>query len=64
MILQYADTYKSKYVCSVILAVISVISGMIPYLAVARMVTAMIEHQEKEMSFYLLWCAVAAGGYI
>lgn len=64
MILQYADTYKSKYVCSVILAVISVISGMIPYLAVAGMVTAMIEHQEKEMSFYLLWCAVAAGGYI
>ena len=64
MILQYADTYKSKYVCSVILAVISVISGMIPYLAVAGMVTAMIEHRDKEISFYIFWCAVAAGGYI
>ena len=64
MILQYACTYKSKYVCSVIMAVISVVSGMIPYLAVAGMVTAMIEHQDKKISFYLLWCAVAAGGYI
>ncbi|MBR6923924.1 MAG: ABC transporter ATP-binding protein, partial [Oscillospiraceae bacterium] len=64
MIMQYADTYKSKYVCSVVLAVISVFSGLIPYLAVAKMVAAMIEHQDKEISFYLLWCAVAAGGYI
>ena len=64
MIMQYADTYKNKYVCSVVLAVISVVSGMIPYLAAAGMITAMIEHRDKELSFYLIWCAAAAAGYI
>ena len=64
MILQYADTYQNKYVCSVVLAVISVVSGMLPYLAVAGMVTAMTEHQDKKISFYLIWCAAAAAGYI
>lgn len=64
MILQYADPHKRKYAYSVVLAVISVIFGMIPYFAVARMVTAMIEHQDRKIRFYMLWCAAAAGGYI
>lgn len=41
MIMECAKQYKNKYVCSVVLAVISVICGMLPYFAVAKMVTAM-----------------------
>ncbi len=64
MIIQYAEQYKSKYVCSVVLAVISVICGMVPYFAVAKMVTAMISNEEKDISFFVLWCIAAAAGYI
>ena len=64
MIMQYAGSYKSKYVCSVILAVISVVCGMVPYFAVAKMVTAMISHENKDLSFFAVWCIVAAAGYI
>ena len=64
MIMQYAGSYKSKYVCSVILAVISVVCGMVPYFAVAKMVTAMIGHEDKDLSFFAVWCIVAAAGYI
>ncbi|EGC03149.1 ABC transporter, ATP-binding protein [Ruminococcus albus 8] len=64
MIMQYAGSYKRKYVCSVVLAVISVACGMVPYFAVAKMVTAMIGHEEKDMSFFVMWCAAAAVGYI
>lgn len=64
MIMQYAEQYKSKYVCSVVLAVISVICGMLPYFAVAKMVTAMINHEDRDISFFALWCIAAAAGYI
>ncbi len=64
MIMEYAKQYKSKYVCSVVLAVISVICGMVPYFVVAKMVTAMISHEEKDISFFVLWCIAAAAGYI
>lgn len=62
--MQYASGYKSKYACSVVLAVLSVVSGMVPYFAVAKMVSAMIEHQDKDISFFVMWCAAAAIGYI
>lgn len=64
LIMQYASGYKSKYACSVVLAVLSVVSGMVPYFAVAKMVSAMIEHQDKDISFFVMWCAAAAIGYI
>ena len=64
LIMQYAGSYKSKYVCSVVFAVISVVCGMVPYFAVAKMVTAMIGHEERELSFFALWCIAAAAGYI
>ena len=64
MIMRYAAPYKGKYTGSVILAVIGVISGMVPYFAVAQMVTAMLGHEDRDISFYLLWCAVGAAGYI
>lgn len=37
---------------------------MLPYFAVAKMVTAMISHEERDISFFLLWCIAAAAGYI
>ncbi len=64
LIMEQAAAYKGKYICSVVLAVIAVVSGMVPYLAVAEMVTAMIGGEDKDISFYVLWCIIAAAGYI
>ena len=64
MIMRYAGMHKSKYIKSVILAIISVVSGMVPYFAAAQMVTAMLDGSDKDLSFFLIWCAIGAAGYI
>ena len=64
MIMQYAGSHKSKYTCSVILAVISVVCGMVPYFAAAEMVSAMIGQEEKDLYFFGVWSIAAAAGYI
>ncbi|MCR5478889.1 MAG: ABC transporter ATP-binding protein/permease [Ruminococcus sp.] len=64
LIMQFAKEHKSRYICSVILAVISVICSMVPYFAAAKMIAAIIGGSGEQMSFYAAWCAVAAAGYI
>ena len=64
LIMDYAGAYKGKYICSMILAIISVVCGMVPYFSVAKMVTAMIGHEDKGLSYFAAWCAAAAVGYI
>lgn len=64
LILDYALLHKGSYLKSILLAVLGVVFGMIPYAAVARMVSAMIGKEGKALPFYLLWCCVAALAYI
>jgi len=63
LIIKFAAAYKSRYICSVICAVISEILGMVPYFAVAAMITALLAGK-SEVLFFLGWCLAAAGGYI
>ena len=47
--------HRSGYILSILLAVLGVSSGMIPYFAVARIVNLLL-NGETAFSAYLLWC--------
>ncbi len=56
-IMEFAGMNKRAYFFSVIMAIISVLAGFVPYWFVAKIVRAMIDG-EKDISFYLTECAV------
>ena len=56
-----AGEQKKQYVRSIILAVIGVAAGMLPYFAVARMVIALLSGV-AERAYYGRWCLIAAAG--
>jgi len=56
-ILEFAGMNKRAYFFSVIMAIISVLAGFVPYWFVAKIVRAMIDG-ERDLSFYLKECAV------
>lgn len=58
-----AGKNKSKYYQAIVLAVIGVASGFVPYIAVAKMLVALIGG-ESDLAFYGMWCLIAAAGYI
>ncbi|WP_353096141.1 hypothetical protein [Tissierella praeacuta] len=58
-----AGEQKKKYMGSIILAILGVAAGIVPYLAVARMVIGLI-NGNQESEFYGVMCLVAAGGYL
>lgn len=58
-----AGEHKKKYVLSVVLAIIGVAAGIVPYFAVARILIALIDGS-RELSFYAGYCLVAAVGYL
>ncbi len=57
-VLEFAGMNKSAYLTSVVMAIISVIAGFVPYLFVANIIRAMIAGN-SDMTFYLVQC-----GYI
>ena len=54
----FIKPHRAGFITSVILAVLSVASGIVPYFAVARMVNLLISG-EKNFSIYLAWGAAA-----
>ncbi len=62
-LLRFADPYKGKYVLSVCLSILGVASGLVPYYAAAQMLIGLIGN-EPDFSYYLMWGAVAAIGYV
>lgn len=48
---------------SILSAFIGVLGGMIPYIAAAKIIIALLQG-EKEISFYLMWCSAALAGYL
>ena len=59
----FIKPHRAGFITSVILAVLSVASGMVPYFAVARMVNLLISG-EKNFSIYLAWGAAALVAYL
>lgn len=62
-LLGFMSPHKGRYLTSVIFAVIGVALGLIPYFVAAQMIVRLLGG-EQEFSIYLLWCGVAAAGYI
>lgn len=54
-ILEFAGMNKSAYLTSVIMAIISVSAGFLPYWFIAKIVRALIDG-EKDLNFYLMQC--------
>ncbi|MGI6499954.1 MAG: ABC transporter ATP-binding protein [Anaerostipes sp.] len=48
---------------AIISALIGVMCGIMPYIAAAQVVIGLVQ-SEKELSYYLFWCAVGLAGYI
>ena len=61
-LMAFIKPHRAGFITSVILAVLSVASGMVPCFAVAKMVNLLISG-EKRFSIYLTWGAVALIAY-
>ena len=62
-LLGYAGECKAKIIASVVLSVISVVSGLVPFFCVYRMIGLYIGDRMNRHTI-LLWCAVAAAAYL
>ena len=62
-LMKFARPHSGTYIASVVLAVLGVASGFLPYAAVAMIVKALIEGSGNS-SFYALWIAAAAFGQV
>lgn len=59
----FAKSQQSKYIESIILAVLGVLSGLVPYLAATRIILKLLDGNKNETD-YLVLCGVAATGYL
>ena len=55
--------HRSGYILSILLAVLGVSSGMVPYFAVAQIVNLLL-NGETAFSVYLLWCGIALATFV
>ena len=55
--------HRSGYILSILLAVLGVSSGMVPYFAVAQIVNLLL-NGETAFSVYLLWCGIALAAFV
>lgn len=62
-LLGYAGECRARIIASVALSVISVVSGLVPFFCVYRMIGLYIEDRLNSHAI-LLWCAVAAAAYL
>ena len=59
---ELGENQHYKFKIAIILALFGVIFGIVPYFCAAKVVVGLV-NEEKRFSFYVLWCAIAAGGY-
>lgn len=62
-LMDFARPHRGNYMASVLLAILGVASGLVPYFAVAQMIIELVGGG-KELSVYLTWCGVAAMGFV
>ncbi len=58
----WGTPYHGEFFGSVVLAILGVVSQMIPYFCVAKMITELLDGG-REMVFYMKWCMFALLGY-
>ena len=62
-LMAFIRPHRAGFITAIVLAVLSVASGIVPYFAVARMVNLLISG-EKNFLIYLIWGAVALITYL
>jgi ATP-binding cassette subfamily B protein len=60
---EFAAPHKRNYIVSVVLAVLGVAAGMVPYFAVSQIVIRLIGGG-RDFAWHLAWCAIAAAGFL
>ena len=61
-LLGFMRVHKNQFVLSILLAILGVASGMIPYFAIARIMLYLLEGI-REMSIYAFWCMMVLLGF-
>ena len=61
-LLGFMRAHKNQFVLSILLAILGVASGMIPYFAIARIMLYLLEGI-REMSIYAFWCMMVLLGF-
>ncbi len=62
-LLGFMVPHKKLYILSIAESVLGVACGFLPYVAVANMALGLV-YGNEDMAFFLLWCALAAGGFL
>lgn len=62
-LMEYAGEHRREYALSVLLAVLGVASGMVPYFAISRLILMLLEVERRFASFGL-WCGIMALGFL
>lgn len=63
-LMDFASYHKGKYAASVLLAVIGVSGGLVPYAGVSQIIIHLLEEPKSDMGFYLMWCGISGIGLI
>lgn len=62
-LVEFARPHKTGYIVSVVLAVLGVAFGIVPYFATARMTIELLSGN-RNVSFYLVWCLISGGCFV
>lgn len=62
-LMSFVAAHKGNYIASVIIAVLGVACGMLPYYVVSKLIIGLITGV-KELSFYMTWCGIAAISFL
>lgn len=62
-LMELAAPYKGEYVLSVILAILGVAAGLLPFFAVSKIVILLMDG-ETSVSVYMEWCLIAGIGFL
>ena len=62
-LIEFARPHKTGYIISVVLAVLGVAFGIVPYFATARMTIELLSGNQ-DLSFYMVWCLISGGCFV
>lgn len=63
LLMEFAGAHRKRYILSVVLAVLGVAGGVVPYFAAARMIIQLM-NGNQDLVFYAQWCIVGGAGFI
>ena len=62
-LVEFAKPHKTGYIISVILAIVGVTFGIVPYFATARMTIELLSGN-RDLLFYMVWCLISGGCFV